>query len=318
MRAERTKQLIAFAAIYLIWGCTYLAIRYAIETLPPLFMMGCRHLLAGGVLYGWARLRGAPQPQRSHWMTAVLLGALLFLGGHGTLAWAQQRIPSGVAALIVTTLPIWMTLLEALRRRGGVLTGRVMLGLGLGFAGVLLLAQPTELLSGAPVDALGAGVLLVGTLTWSIGSVYSKGMKLPGSTLLAAGMSLLAGGVLLFVASYLAGERFSPGSMSLLSGLSLAFLILFGSIIAYAAYLHLLKVTTATRVATYAFVNPVIAVFLGWSIGQEPLSPRVLAATVMMVAGVAAIVTGAPAPAAAGGEKLDGERHQLRSCPSKV
>jgi drug/metabolite transporter (DMT)-like permease len=316
--AERSKQLIAFAAIYLIWGCTYLAIRYAIETLPPLFMMGCRHLLAGGVLYGWARMRGAPQPDRAHWMTAVLLGALLFLGGHGTLAWAQQRIPSGVAALIVTTLPIWMTLLEALRRRGGVLTGRVMLGLGLGFSGIILLAQPTELVSGAPVDAIGAGVLLVGTLAWSVGSVYSKGMRLPGSTLLAAGMSLLAGGALLFVASYLTGERVAPGSISLLSGLSLAFLILFGSIIAYAAYLYLLKVTSATRVATYAFVNPIIAVFLGWSLGHEPLSPRVLAATVMMVAGVAAIVIGAPASGAAADKRLDGERRQLKSCPSKV
>lgn len=287
---SRTQIALAFAAIYLIWGSTFLAIRYAIETLPPFFMMGCRSLLAGVSLYGWARLRGGGGPPGAHWAAAAVMGTLLFVGGHGALAWGEQRVPSGIAALIMATIPLWMTLLQALHRGGRAPTGRAAVGLVLGFGGIALLAEPVELLGGTPVDLTGAGVLLLGAFSWSVGSVFSRGVRLPGSPTLTAAMTLLSGGMLLLLISRLSGETVDTAAVSARSLMALTYLAVFGSIIAFAAYVWLLRVTSPARVSTYAFVNPAVAVLLGSVVGGEPLTLQILTASFLMIAGVAAIV----------------------------
>jgi drug/metabolite transporter (DMT)-like permease len=285
----RGRIVAAFAAVYLIWGSTYLAIRLALEDFPPFLLMGFRSLLAGVILYSWGRWSTGERPARGHWIGATVMGALLFLIGHGGLAWGEQVVPSGVAALVIATLPIWMTLLQAVRDGGG-LTRRVLLGLLSGFAGVALLADPRDLLGGSPIDPAGLVVLLVSALSWSVGSVFGRLLAHPHSSALAAGMNLLAGGVLLIAVGLLRGERFDPAAVSLLPLLSLLYLVVFGSVIAFGSFIWLLRVTTPSRVSTYGFVNPIVAVLLGWLAGGESLSPRVMAASLLMVAGVAAIV----------------------------
>ncbi len=287
----KIKIFIAFAAIYVIWGTTYLAIRFAIETIPPFFMMGCRFLSAGTVLYSWARFRGQAYPQFRQWKTAVIIGILLFLGGHGSLAWSEQFLPSGVAALIVATTPLWMILVSYFRSPVGRIGRRVILGLALGFLGMVLIVEPTKLLGGKSVDLAGATVLLFGTISWCSGSVFSKYVNLPKSPLLASGMMMLCGGTALVLVGLLAGEYKALASASVLSLVSLFYLVLFGSIAAFTAYIWLLNTVSPAQVSTYAFVNPIIAVFVGWFGGGEPLSLRILMATILMVAGVVAIVS---------------------------
>ncbi len=288
------KMILAFGAVYFIWGSTYLAIRFAIETIPPFFMMGCRSLLAGAILYTWARLRGEERPQPTQWLTAAALSTLLFVGGHGALAWSEQVVSSGVAALMSATTPIWMILLQALLHHDNPLTGRVIIGLVSGFIGVVLLAEPSKVLGGLPVDLIGASVLLFGTLSWSIGAVYVKNANLPKSSTLAAGMNLMCGGGGLLILSLLSSETVAPTSVSLRSLASFLYLIAFGSIITFTAYIWLIKKTSPAQASTHAFVNPVIAILVGWLAGGEPLSPRIITTTLLMVIGVAAIVTQNP------------------------
>jgi len=288
------KFILAFGAIYFIWGSTYLAIRFAIETIPPFFMMGCRSLLAGGVLYAWARWRGAQRPQLTQWLNASVIGALLFLGGQGALAWSEQIVPSGVAALIVATNPIWMTLLQAFRYHDNSLTSNVIFGLIAGLLGVFLLIEPSRLLRGMPVDPIGAVVLIFGTLSWAVGAVYSKNTGLPKSSTLVAGMTLLTGGGALIFVSFLTKETLSLSSVSPRSLISLIFLVAFGSIITFTAYIWLMRKTSPTQVSTHAFVNPIVAIFIGWFAGGELLSPRILLAALLLVMGVAAILTRNP------------------------
>lgn len=287
----KIKMILAFAAIYFIWGTTYLAIRFAIETIPPLFMMGSRSLLAGGILYAWARWRGEERPQFRHWIKALVIGSLLFLGGHGALAWSEQTVPSGVAALIIATNPVWMTLLQAFRSHDNPLTIRVIFGLVVGLGGVFLLVEPSKLLSGMPVDPIGTAVLIIGTLLWAIGAVHSKSAALPEGSALVAGMTLLCGGGALLFVSFLSREELSLLSVSPRSVFSIIYLIVFGSIIALTAYIWLLKKTTPSHVSTHAYVNPVVALFVGWFAGGELLSPRILFAALLMVIGVVAILT---------------------------
>jgi drug/metabolite transporter (DMT)-like permease len=287
----KLKIILAFGSIYLIWGSTYLAIRFAIETIPPFFMMGCRSLLAGGVLYAWARWRGVERPQLMHWVWATFIGVLLFLGGHGALAWSEQILPSGIAALIVATNPIWMTTLQAFRLHNNPLTSRVIFGLAIGLGGVFLLVEPTKLLNGLPVDPIGAVVLTLGTLSWAVGSVYSKNAELPKSSILVAGMTQLCGGGALLFVSLLSRETLSLSSISVRSFGSMLYLIVFGSISALTAYIWLLKKTTPTRVSTHAYVNPIVALFVGWLAGGELLSQRILFAALLMLIGVAAILS---------------------------
>jgi drug/metabolite transporter (DMT)-like permease len=289
LKSSSAKCAVAFAAIYLIWGSTFLAIRFSIATIPPFFMMGFRCLVAGGILYACSRLRGANPPQPAQWLTALIVGILLFTVGHGALAWSEQFLPSGIAALICATSPIWITLLQTVFHRDHPLTSRVVFGLIMGLFGVALLIEPSTLLNGATLDPIGAVVLLVGTFSWSIGVVYSKRANLPENAMLAAGMNLLTGGGGLFFAS-LFKEKVTLTSISLQSLVSLGYLIVFGSIITFSAYFWLLRATSPSRVATHSFVNPVVAIFVGWFAGGELINPRILIAAIMMVIGVGAIV----------------------------
>ncbi len=284
----------AFAAVYLIWGSTYLAIRLAIETLPPFFMAGARFVTAGALLYTWAWLRGAPKPNRLHWREAAAVGGLMLLGGNGVVTWAEQRIPSGLTALLAATVPLWMVLLQGIQPGGARPSSRVATGLGLGLAGVVLLIGPGNLVHGQAADLLGTTAVLFAALSWATGSLYSRRAQLPSAPLQGVAMEMLAGGAWLLLAGAVTGEgaRLDLDGASLRSLLALGYLILFGSIVAFSAYLWLLRVSTPARASTYAFVNPVIAVFLGWALAGEPLTPQTLLAAGVIVAAVAIITMG--------------------------
>ncbi len=285
--APRGRLLLAFAAIYVVWGSTYLAIRFAIETIPPFFVAGSRHLVAGTLLYAWARGRGAAPPTRAEWLTAAGLGALMLLGGNGAVTWSEQRVPSGLAAVIVATVPLWMVLLEGKRP-----TRRVVFGLGLGLAGIGLLVGPGEIAGVGRVDPLGALVLVGGSLSWAIGSLRGRKARLPASPQVSTAAQMLTGGGLLLVLGLATGEgpRLAAAAVSSRSLLSVAYLVVFGSLIGFSAYVWLMRVSTPARVATYAYVNPVVAVALGAAFGGEPLTARTLAASAIIVLAVVAIV----------------------------
>jgi drug/metabolite transporter (DMT)-like permease len=295
--SDRAKLIAAFAAVYGIWGSTYLAIRYAIETLPPFLMAGTRFLAAGAILYVWARLRERERPRPAHWAAAILVGGLMLFGGNGAVTWATQRIPSGMAALLVATVPLWMVVLDGLRN-GTRISLQVIAGVLLGLAGLAILIGPGQLLGGERADLLGAGVLLVGALSWAVGSLYARGANLPSSRLLATAMEMLGGGALLALAGVLAGElgHLDLDQASTRSLIAVAYLIGFGSLIGFSAYIYLLKATTPARATTYAYVNPVVAVLLGWSLGGEPMSARILVAAAVILTGVVLILRH-PAPA---------------------
>jgi drug/metabolite transporter (DMT)-like permease len=288
---SRERLIAAFAAIYVIWGSTYLAIRFAVETLPPLSMAGVRFLLAGSLVYVWARWRGAPRPAARHWVSASVIGALLLLGGNGAVVCAAHLLPSGVSSLIVATTPFFLVGIEWARPRGVRPTPRVLLGLAVGFAGLALLVGPSAFEAGGEVNPLGAGILLVGTLCWSSGSIYSRHAQLPRAPLLGIGMEQLAGGALLLVAGLASGEgsRFDPAAISLVSVAAFAYLVVLGSLVGYSAYIWLLSVSTPARVSTYAYVNPLIALLLGGTLGGETFGPRTLLASAVIVLAVATI-----------------------------
>lgn len=293
--SHRLKLVLAFAAVYLIWGSTYLAIRLAIETLPPFLMAGVRFLVAGILLYAWARWRGAPRPARTHWLAAAAVGGLMLLGGNGGVVWAEQRVPSGLTAVLIATVPLWIALLEWVR--GGVRPGgRVAGGLMMGLAGIALLVGPGELAGAKGIDLVGAAVLLVASLSWAIGSLYSRRARLPSSPLLATAMEMLAGGLLLLLAALVTGQvsAVNPSQISLQSVLALGYLIVFGSLVAFTAYVWLLRVTLPAHAATYAYVNPVVAVLLGWALGGEPLTARTLLAAAVIVGAVVIITSSQP------------------------
>jgi drug/metabolite transporter (DMT)-like permease len=289
--SSRAQIVLGFAAIYLIWGSTYLGIRYAVETIPPLLMMGLRHSVAGALVYAWVRRRGTPAPDFKQWGYAAIAGALLFLGGHGVLAWGEQKVPSGLAALLCATLPLWTVLLAWLDRSERALGGRAWAGLLLGFAGVALLIGPSVL--GQRLDLLAAASVLSSALLWALGTSYTRSVRLPASTALSAAMQMVSGGVMLLIASLLAGEasQVHVASITTRSVLSLAYLAVFGSIIAFTVYIWLLTVSTPSRISTYAYVNPVVAVLLGWAVAGEGLGVRTLAATAIILAGVALVST---------------------------
>jgi drug/metabolite transporter (DMT)-like permease len=290
-RPPRALVFAAFAAVYLIWGSTYLAIRFAIETIPPFFMASARFLTAGALLYAWAVTHGAERPSRAHWRAATIVGALLLVGGNGSVVWAEQRVPSGVAALLAATVPLWMVLLDWRRPGGTRPRGTVFVGIAFGLGGLALLVEPSSFVSGHATDPLGAAVLLLGSLLWAIGSIYSRHATLPSSPILMTGIEMLAGGVLLAVTGLLFGERhqFVLHAVSLRSGMALLYLIVFGALIGFTAYLWLLRVASPAHVSTYAYVNPVVAVILGWALAGEPLSARTLLAAGVIVGSVMVI-----------------------------
>jgi len=293
---SRLALLTAFAIVYVIWGSTFLAILFAIETLPPFLMASARFLVAGSLLYAWSRLvSGAAAPSRANWRATAIVGALLLLGGNGLLVWSEQRIPSGVAALLVGTVPCFMVLVDWLRPGGSRPTGLVVAGLLLGLLGLAWLVGPDRLLGGGRADLIGAVVVVVGSFSWALGSVYSRHAATPPSPFLSTAMQMLSGGVALLVLSVLLGEpwAFDVNAVSLRSLLGVLYLIVLGSIVAFSAYIWLLRVSTPARVSTYAYVNPVIAVVLGWALAGEALTTRMLVAAAVIVSGVA-LITLAP------------------------
>jgi drug/metabolite transporter (DMT)-like permease len=292
-KPSRTKLVLAFASVYLIWGSTYLAIRYAIETLPPLLFASTRFLIAGGILYGWARWRGAEKPVWSNWRPSLIIGGLLLLGGNGAVVLAERTVPSGLAALLIATEPLVIVLLDWARRGGKRPSGRVSLGLALGLLGMVLLVGPTNIAGESQVNLLGAGLIILATISWAAGSLYAIRAQLARSPILAAGMQMLAGGVWLLIAGLLRGEasQFRLSEVSLRSAGALVYLILFGAIIAFTAYSWLLRVTPPSLVSTYAYVNPVVAVILGWALAGEPLTTRTLVAAAIIVMAVIIITS---------------------------
>jgi drug/metabolite transporter (DMT)-like permease len=287
----------ALTTVYVVWGSTYLAIMVAIRTLPPLLMSSVRFLVAGAILYAFSARRGAARPSLRHWRSAVLVGAALLLVGNGGIAWAEQRVDTGIAALLVATMPLWMALFDRIFT-GRRLTRSSAVGLLVGLAGVVLLVGPV---GGAGLNPLGALACLVATIAWAGGSLYARAADLPGDTLLGSGMQMLSAGVLLAAAGLGSGEAANVQAPSAASLGALAYLVVVGSLLAYSAYVWLLKSAPTPIVSTYAFVNPVIAVALGTVFLGEPLSLRMLAASAAIVVSVALIVIGrerlAPAPA---------------------
>jgi len=296
---SRAGLVLAFAAVYLIWGSTFLAIRYAVETIPPFFMAGCRFLTAGALLYLWTRAGGAARPSRRDWVGTALIGALLLVSGNGGLCWSEQRVPSGLAALLLAAIPIWMVLLDSLRRDGTKLGVRVIGGMVMGVAGIVLLVGPAHLWGSSRVDLAGASVLMISSFSWALGSVLSHKVSLPRSPFQAAAMEMLAGGVLLLALGLLSGEsrHFHFSAVAPRSLLGLVYLIAAGSLLGFTAYFWLLRTVPMARLSTYAFVNPAVAVFLGWALGSEAVTGRELLASATIIAGVALIITHRQTPA---------------------
>ena len=299
--SPRLKLGLAFLAVYVVWGSTYLAIRFAIETLPPFLMAGVRFLLAGAILYGWAWRGGAARPDAGHWKVAAVLAVLLLVGGNGGVVWAEQRISSGLAALLIATEPFWIVMLDWLRPGGSRPRPGVVVGLLFGFVGVALLIGPVDLGGGDRVDPLGATVVILASVSWAVGSLWTaRGARFPSSPTLATGMQMLIGGGLFLVIGTTVGEwsRVSLASMSLKSVLALLYLVFFGAIVAYTAYVYLLQHTTPSKASTYAYVNPVIAVLLGWALAGEELSGRIALAALAIVGAVVMITRFHAAPEA--------------------
>lgn len=288
---SRGKVIAAFAAVYVIWGSTYLAILYAIETLPPFLMAGVRFIIAGALLFGWSVARSGRKPTRPEWTAAFIIGALLLLGGNGAVTWAEQTVPSGIVALLVAGTPCWMVLLDWLWQGAARPGPRTVIGLLLGFGGIGLLVGPAALTGEGSAYLIGAIVLTLGSLAWATGSIYSRNAPRPGGALLFTGMQMLAGGTLLVLAGTATGEwsRVDLANISLKSILAVAYLIVFGAIVGYSAYVWLLRASTPARVSTYAYVNPVVAVVLGWALAGEEFTLRMAVAAAIIIAGVALI-----------------------------
>jgi drug/metabolite transporter (DMT)-like permease len=294
----RGKLIAAFAAVYFVWGSTYVAIRLALNTLPPLLMSGTRFIVAGLLLYGILRWRGVEPPRRENWRAAAILGVLFFLGGNGALVWAQQRVPSGMAALMLAGTPMWIVLIDSLNERRWP-RKRVIAGLALGFAGISLLVGPAKLAGSERVDPLGAIVLTIGSIAWSFGVIASRRMLLPRSAVMAAAMEMIAGGIMMTVAALPFGElgRFDPQHVALSSVLGWLYLLFFGSLVGFVCFVWLTANTTPARLSTYSYVNPLVAVVLGWAILREPITARVITATAVILSGVALIFQPRPAVA---------------------
>jgi len=292
-RATRSQILAAFASIYLIWGSTYLAIRYAVETIPPFVMGGLRFVVSGALLYAWARYRGAPSPTKRNWRNAIIAGGLLLLGGNGAVVWAEQFVSSGLTALLVSILPFWLVIIEWVRPPRRRPHAAVIIGLIVGFAGIVVLVGPGNIGGHGDVRPIGALVLILGSLSWAIGSFFSRDADLPESGLLTTGMEMLGGGTLMLIVGALSGElsHFDVHHVSRASAMGLLYLITFGSLLGFTSYIWLLDKVSPARLGTYAYVNPIVAVVLGWAIASEKLSVRTVFAAAIVICAVALITT---------------------------
>jgi drug/metabolite transporter (DMT)-like permease len=288
----------ALIAIYIVWGSTYLAIRFAVETMPPFLAAGFRFLIAGAVLYAFRRLRGDPTPLRIEWRSAAIAGLFLLVGGNGGVMWAEQRVASGIASLMIASVPLWMALLDSLRPGGRRPNSWVVVGVLAGFAGILVLIGPAQLIGiEGEVDLLGALVLLLAAFFWAVGSLYNRGARLPDSPLLATGMEMLVGSLGLLILGSVTGEwgQLDIAAISTRSWLGFAFLVVFGSWVGFASYIWLLRVAPTMLVSTYAYVNPLVAILLGSLLAGEELTARVLLAAVFILGSVVLITLKQPA-----------------------
>jgi len=285
--------LLAFAIIYLVWGSTFLAIRVGVREVPPFLLAAMRFLAAGLVLYLWLIARGERSPSGRQWMSAFLLAALIFVLDYGLLFWAEQRVPSGVAAVMLATIPVFMALSEIIILRTQRLTVRLALALAIGIGGVAVLTIHSLNLGGAPIDRAGAVALIIAAIGWSVASALTRKLPLPSSKVMSSGAQMLAGGALLVVTSAALGEfrHFRPLTVSRGAWLSLLYLIVAGSIIAFTAYVWLLHHESPTKVGTYAYVNPVVAVLVGYFLGGEGLGPRTILGTFLVLISVVVITT---------------------------
>jgi len=305
-RGRRSRVALGLGALYFIWGSTYLAIRIAIETLPPFFMAGSRFLLAGAILFVWAKARGAEGPTFTNWRTAIISGALMLGGGNGAVVWAEQFVPSGMVSLLVATVPLWIVLQDWGWGGGGPPGAGVIFGILWGFFGVALLVTGSEIGRGDVQDLAGGLLVLGGAVAWAAGSLVARYGVRPRSASLGNGMQMLAGGGLLFFWGALRGEvgTIEPEFVSLQSLLAFFYLVVFGSLLGFSSYIWLLRNTTPAVASTYAYVNPVVALFLGWALAEEPLSPRTILAAFVILSAVMVITTrrskGGPPVRAAG------------------
>ena len=286
---NRMRLLGAFFCVFVVWGTNFLAIRYMVETIPPFMAMGVRSVIAGLILYWWARLRGARRPDPSEWKAAALVGSFFFLGAHGTLAWGETRVPSGIAALIMATIPVWLVILDWLGAGGKRPGIGVWVGLACGVAGLVVLTDPRTIEGTGSLAGL--LVLAASPPCWAIGSVIARGQPKNLPLTMITGMQLITGGTMLLVASLLAGEfrGFDPTEVSARSAAALFYTIVFGSVLTLTAYLWLLNAVSAALVGTYAFVNPMIAVAMGWAFAGEVVTPRVAIAGALILLGVGII-----------------------------
>jgi drug/metabolite transporter (DMT)-like permease len=287
------KTWLAFAIIYFVWGSTFLAIRIGVHEVPPFLFAAMRFLIAGFVLYGWMIAKGEPSPNRRQWMSVLLLALLIFVVDYGLLFWAEQRVPSGIAAVMMATIPVFMALAEIIFLRTQRLTIRLSSALLIGIAGVAVLMSRSLNLGGAPIDSAGAVALIIGSVSWSIASVLTRRLPLPPSKVMSSGAQMLAGGVLLALTATALGEfrNFRPRAVSPEAWLALLYLIVAGSIIGFTAYVWLIHHESPTKVGTYAYVNPVVAVLLGYFLGGETLGLRTILGTLFVLISVVVITT---------------------------
>lgn len=285
----KTKVWIALLALYIVWGSTYLAIRFAVETMPPFLHASLRFLVSGAILFIWRRAAGDPKPTLGNWKATAIVGTFLLVGGNGLVSLAEKTVPSGIAALVIATSPFWLVLFEALRSGGVKPTWQAILALLVGFGGVFLLIGPADFMGAEhKFDTFGVIALLIAPILWSLGSIYAKGADMPKSSLISTGMQMLAGSVSLFIVSVMTGELvgFSFGEVAMRSWWGLLYLITFGSLVGFVSYGWLLHNAPVSLLSTYAYVNPVVAVFLGWLLAGEELSARIAVASAIIIGSV--------------------------------
>jgi drug/metabolite transporter (DMT)-like permease len=292
-RRQRWKTLLAFAIIYLVWGSTFLAIRVGVREVPPFLLAGMRFFAAGIVLYAWMRVRGTASPALREWAAAAFLAVLIFVLDYGLLFWAEQRVPSGIAAVMMATIPAFMALAEILLLRTQRLTLRLGVALAVGIGGVAVLVTRSAGFGGGPIDGSGAIALVVAAVSWSLASALTRKLPLPESKVMSSGAQMLAGGILLTLTAAILGEfrGFRPQAVSLGAWLALAYLIVAGSIIGFTAYVWLIHHESPTKVGTYAYVNPVVAVLLGYALGGEALGARTVLGTFLVLVSIVLITT---------------------------
>lgn len=292
-RPSRTALIFAFAVLYVIWGSTYLGIRVAVETMPPFLMASARFLIAGGVLFAFLKLRGAAWPSRRQWLVNAIIGTLLLLGGNGLVVWAEQFVPSGITALLIGVAPLFFVLIEWAWPGGSRPSVVTLAALLLGFVGVVWLAAPWERGAEGALHLGGVIAILLASLLWSLGSIYSRHAKHGAEPFLASALQMLGGGLALMIVAALHGDfpRLDLAGITPRAWIAFVYLIGAGSLIGFSTFVWLMKHSTPARVSTYAYVNPVVAVFLGWLLLSEPVTPRTLVASAIIVAAVAIITT---------------------------